>query len=91
MKRGGYKKQECQFCHKFVGNLPNHIRLKHSKEAEAGEPIKPVEITRDALLKDKPKPPEEKIYYCQDCKAELRKGEKKCWNCGVGLIWEGIE
>lgn len=90
-KRGGYRKQECQYCHKFYGNLANHIRLKHSKEAEAEEPVKPVELTREKLLGEEDKKPKPTIYYCLDCKAELRKGEKRCWNCGASLVWDGID
>jgi len=92
-KRGHYRQKECPFCHAFVGNLPNHIKGKHPTEAEK---IPPQEITKGQLLGVEPKPPKPKspgdtIYYCTNCKAELRKGETPCWNCGEDLIWEGIE
>ena len=95
-KRGQYKKQECPYCHVHVGNLANHIRMKHQAEREEGEehPARePTELTKDDLLGGKArKEPEEKtVYYCTACHAELRKGETPCWNCGEAMVWEGLE
>lgn len=88
-KRGGYKQKECPYCKAVVGNLPNHITLKHPNEAAT----KAVEITKADIVSGKVKvsPPGEKIIYaCLNCKAEVRKGEGICWNCGEALNWEGI-
>jgi len=91
-KRGQYKQKECPFCHVFVGNLGNHVNMKHPGETP------PLEITKDELLGVKGTTPLPKkateltppTYFCTDCKAELRKGEEKCWNCGAVMNWEGI-
>lgn len=95
-KRGQYKKQECPYCNKVVGNLANHIRMVHGDEAKReGYQVEKPDITKDDLLGTgskadnlTPKPP---IYYCTNCRAKLRKGENPCWNCGQLLNWEGIE
>jgi hypothetical protein len=85
-KRGNYKQKECPYCHAMVGNLGNHVRLKHPTEAP------PREITKETLVEGKlPKAEDAPTYYCTTCHAELRKGENPCWNCGATLVWEGIE
>jgi hypothetical protein len=96
-KRGQYKQKECPYCHIHVGNLGNHIRLKHPVEFGAAPPV---ELTKENLLGVPTKSPVEikpeevrkagLTYYCQDCKAELRQGENPCWNCGATLVWEEI-
>lgn len=93
--RGAYRKKECPYCHKHFGNLGNHINQLHKTEAEAqGKPAGPAEITKDQLTGKTPAPPprsvDSPIYYCTECKAELRKGENPCWHCGAVLVWEGI-
>ena len=102
-KRGQYKKKECPYCHKHLGNLENHIRLKHPAEAKKdGRATEPPPASKEQLLGIAPANPPadlpEKItYFCQGtfegskCKAELRKGENPCWQCGEYLNWEGIE
>lgn len=90
-KRGHYKERECPYCHKFVRNLGNHIKMKHPAESP-----EPPEVTKEELLGvPTEKPPESRnkkvIYYCNNCHAEVRKGENQCWKCGETLIWEGIE
>jgi hypothetical protein len=90
-KRGSYKKTECPHCHKYVGNLKNHIMLKHPTEADG----KPLELTREKLLGSEVLPKKDTeitpvIYFCSDCKAEVRKGETNCWNCQATLLWDGI-
>ncbi len=96
-KRGQYRKKECPYCHNHYGNLENHIKMKHGTEAEAdGRHTGSVEMTKDNLIGVKtekpPEPkPESRVYFCTDCKAELRKGENPCWNCGATLVWEGLE
>jgi hypothetical protein len=97
LKRGAYRKKECPFCHKFFGNLGNHINEKHKTPGGQGEapppPPEPPGMSKDTLLgkgaavKTAPLSPQ---YYCTSCRAELRKGENPCWNCGETLIWEGI-
>lgn len=87
-KRGHYRQKECPYCHTHVGNLGNHIRMKHPAERP------PVEITKESLVSgEKPAPVEkgDPVFYCNDCHAELRKGENPCWNCGKFLNWSGIE
>jgi len=92
-KRVHYQQKECPYCHAMVGNLGNHVKLKHP-----GEIPPPPELTKEDLLgvpskEPKPKPPTElnpPTYYCTDCKAELRAGENPCWNCGAVLNWEGL-
>ncbi len=96
-KRGHYQQKECPYCHAMVGNLKNHVSLKHQAEAGEAPPLPaPQELTKDDLVtgsepkakKDNElKPP---VYFCQDCKAELRKGESECWNCRAVLNWEGL-
>lgn len=94
-----YKQKECPYCHTHVGNLGNHVKMKHQAEAqEAEEHPAPQELTKEQLLGERgegPPPPSRQagqtIYYCQDCHAELRKGEATCWKCGQVLVWEGIE
>lgn len=86
--RGHYKQKECPYCHIHVGNLGNHIRLKHATEAP------PVEISKESLLKKKSTSvmnTNEPTYYCNDCHAELRKDENPCWKCGKLLNWSAIE
>jgi hypothetical protein len=92
-KRGQYKQKECPYCHIHVGNLGNHIHMKHPAESP------PVEITKEEILgiKKAETPGQKKAtevtpptYFCTECKAELRKGEEKCWNCGAVMNWEGI-
>lgn len=90
-KRGHYKRVECPYCHKTVGNLGNHIKQKHPNEVDIPA------LDKEVLTGQKP-PSEithlsngKTIYYCEECKAELRKGEKECWNCGTTLVWDGIE
>lgn len=86
--RGHYKQKECPYCHNHYGNLANHIKLKHPLE------VPPVELTKEALTeKQPPKPasPEDTVYYCDACRAVLRKGENPCWHCGNTLVWEGVE
>lgn len=85
--RGHYQQKECPYCHIHVGNLGNHIRMKHPTETP------PVELTKENLLKGKATPltiEPAPVYYCTSCKAKLRKGENPCWHCGATLNWEGI-
>jgi len=95
-KRGSYRKVECPYCHKFVGNLPNHIRAVNQTEAERDQrpDAKPPELTKETLLgtapKKPPETPEKTRYYCTHCRAELRYKENPCWYCGETLIWEGL-
>lgn len=95
-KRGSYKQKECPYCHTMVGNLGNHVKMKHQAEAKDTPAPPPAELTKQDLLPGAV-PKEKKdseltspVYYCQDCKAELRKGESECWNCHAVLNWEGI-
>jgi hypothetical protein len=91
-KRQKRTPQECPYCHKQFGNLKNHILMKH--QAEQME--QPVELTREDLIGKKPKDTkiltesEPTTYICNNCKAELKKGENPCWQCGERLIWDGI-
>lgn len=86
-KRGSYKQKECPYCHAHVGNLGNHIRLKHPAAAK-----EKIELTKEDLLAGKAKPlSDEPTYYCIDCKAELRKDENPCWHCGKYLDWTGVK
>ena len=91
------KAVECPYCHKVVRNVPNHISAKHPAEnKERKEAAPPLDV---AVLTGQKKPseiaptlhPEDRIYYCADCHAELRKGEDKCWKCEAILNWEGIK
>ena len=50
--RGQYKRKECPYCHEHVGNLPNHIRLKHPTESPAEAPA-PAELTKAEILAGK--------------------------------------
>jgi hypothetical protein len=87
-----YKQKECPYCKKHVGNLGNHVKMKHPAETP------PAEITKEELLGGKTTTPAPKktseltplTYFCTDGKAELRKGENPCWNCGAAMNWEGI-
>ena len=86
-KRGHYRKVECPFCHSMVGNLGNHVKLKHPAEAQQ------TPVTKETLLGQQKPPPSVEappVYYCVECKAKLRKGENPCWHCGAKLNWEGI-
>lgn len=91
-KRGHYKQKECPYCHQMVGNLGNHVKLKHAAETP------PAEVTKEELLGVPTVEPKahKKLelipttYYCTDCKAELRKGEETCWHCGAVMNWEGL-
>jgi len=96
-KRKPYKRAECPYCHKVKGNLPNHILQKHPTEAAARAANTPA-IDRAVLTGEKPPGavemtlhPEDIVYYCTGCRAELRKGEESCWNCGQALDWTNIE
>lgn len=85
--RGHYRQKECPYCHNHYGNLGNHIKLKHPLEEL------PAELTMESLTQKKkvvPDTPGSSIYYCTNCRAELRKGENPCWNCGNTLLWEGL-
>lgn len=96
-KRGSYKQKECPYCHSMVGNLGNHVKMKHQAEAKDTPPVPaPQELKKsDLLTGSQPKATKDMeltspTYYCQDCRAELRKGESECWNCHAVLNWEGI-
>lgn len=97
-KRGHYRRIECPYCHKHVGNLQNHIRLKHPTELKKeGKPIE-TELTKEDLLgtAKHEEGPAKQRYFCQNCYAKgvvtfVRKDEKTCHVCGETLIWEGIE
>lgn len=86
--------KECPYCHNHYGNVTHHIAQKHAAEAaESGREVEKPEVSKESLLGDKPPTPtkpEDKTYYCQACRAKLRKGEESCWNCGKRLSWEGI-
>jgi len=90
--RGPYKKKECPYCGAMVGNLGNHVKMKHAAEA-VQEP--PRELTIESLTSGVPARRKaelaETIYYCIDCHSQLRKGEASCWNCGAVMNWEGLE
>ena len=95
-----YKERECPYCNKVVRNLPNHIAQAHPGELPKKEPET---VTKEKLLgvpvtEPKTETPRETAikdvrttYYCNDCRAELRKGESTCWKCGKTMNWEGIE
>lgn len=92
-KRVHYKERECPYCHIHVRNLGNHVKQKHpAAPGESPPPPAPVELTKEALLGTGPKEVSigHEIYYCSDCKAELRKGENPCWHCGATMNWEGL-
>lgn len=95
LKRGKYKKQECPYCHNHYGNLQNHINMKHPNESLAKKDEPPALTADQVLGKEKVPPAPDKPwdvdYICNDCHAEIRKGETRCWNCGKTLNWEGIE
>lgn len=81
--------QECQYCHKFYGNLKNHIAMKHKDQDQDQGPL---ELTREDLLRQRQKEkPEKAVYTCNGCGAEVKKGENPCWQCGETLVWDGIE
>lgn len=92
-KRGHYKRLECPYCHKHVGNLGNHIRQKHPTEPiEPGGEAPSGTLTKDDLVRKEKKPEPEKVgYHCEDCRGTVRKGEIECSHCGAMLNWEGIE
>ena len=100
--RGAYRKKECPYCHKMVGNLGNHVNALHKTPGGQGTPPPAdalpgtTELTKEGLTGGV-KPPVKNaaqilapVYYCTACKAGLRKGENPCWHCGETLIWEGI-
>lgn len=94
-KREHYRQKECPYCGVHVGNLGNHIRMKHGEQAKAeGHTLETPEVSKEALLSgEKPKKPElvnVPIYYCTACRAKLKKGENPCWHCGEYLNWEGV-
>ena len=91
LARGVYKKKECPYCNKMVGNLGNHVKMAHP--AEAVKPETPA-LNKEILITPgavKPTGEQSIVYACASCKAELRKGEVSCWNCGETLIWDGVE
>lgn len=96
-KRSHYKQKECPYCNMPVGNLPNHIRMKHADQAKAeGYQVEKPPASKEELLSGK-KPGKEQtpfdpvqVYYCTACRARLRKGENPCWHCGETLNWEGV-
>ena len=98
-----YKQKECPYCHAMVGNLGNHVQMKHpniagerliSKDDLLGVPVRNGKLPENPeniqlrLNEEKLHPP---VYYCQDCRAELRKGESQCWQCGAAWDWSEIE
>lgn len=102
LKRGAYQKKECPYCGKMTGNLGNHVKMAHPTalaDAPAPQPLTKEELIQEQIPGTNPKADiqgkfnEElsRAYACANCKAELRKGETKCWNCQQTLIWEGIE
>lgn len=97
-KHKQYKRHECPYCKKMVGNLPNHKLQKHAAEADAEHrpALDKAVLTGAALpgaVETPTSHPQDIIYYCmgENCHAELRKGEESCWKCGQGLDWTGIE
>jgi len=93
LKTRGMK--ECPYCHNHFGNVKNHIKYAHPTEAaNDGRAVEP-EVSKDTLLGGKQPPtpptPEDKIYYCNNCHAKLRKGEESCWNCSQAMNWEGVK
>lgn len=87
--------KECPYCHAHYGNVSHHIAAVHAKEAaEGGREVEKPEPSKEDLLGEGKPPtpkPENTVYYCQSCRAKVRKGEGSCWNCGKRLLWEGIE
>ena len=96
-KKRQYKERECPYCHIHVRNLGNHITLKHGSEAQAKKEHPPqAELTKVDLLGGGSPMPETQgqfkiTYYCQNCHAELKRGETECWKCHDTLVWEGVE
>jgi hypothetical protein len=97
-KRTKYARHECPYCHKVKGNLANHIKAVHPVEAKERKE-ETTTFTKEVLTGEKtpeevkalaPVHPEDITYYCEDCHAEVRKGEEKCWNCGKELDWTSI-
>ncbi len=96
-KGKNYKLKECPYCHKFFGNVKNHILLKHQAELPGKGEDGAVELTKEDLLgkeeesQDQEEQNAEINYHCNDCGADVRRGETRCHSCGATLIWEGIE
>jgi len=94
-KKKKFAEKECPYCHKTKRNLPNHIRSVHKSQAEAeGYKTENPPLTRERLLGSKNAVlnlPGNKIYYCTNCRAKLRKGENPCWKCGESLNWSDIQ
>lgn len=94
-KREHYRQKECPYCGVHVGNLGNHIRMKHGDQAKnEGLNLEKPEVSKEALLSgEKPRTPEVAnvpIYYCNACHAKLKKGENPCWHCSQYLNWEVV-
>jgi hypothetical protein len=101
-KRGHYQQKECPYCHSMVGNLGNHVKLKHpGNDPNPPAPAKPT--MEEMLGKETPKPEKpaeikkaEAFYFCTTCAnegekaARVRSGEETCWRCGAVLNWEGL-
>jgi len=80
--------RECPYCHRQFGNVKNHILLAHHTESQET----PTELTKaDLLVKPAHQAAQVTKYHCNDCGAELRKGEEFCSKCHQRLIWTGIE
>ena len=91
-KKRTHSKKECPYCHNHYGNLQNHIKMKHPTE---GDKTPPPGLTKEQLTGEQPAAPPppgpgEQQYACSECKAELRKLESPCWNCGQEMAWTGI-
>ncbi len=78
-----YPMRKCPYCGRFFANVKNHIAMKHQAE--------PAELSRGDLLGEpKPEPVKDPDpeFFCLNCGAFVKRGDRECWRCGEDLQWE---
>ena len=82
-----YPMRKCPYCGKHYANVKNHILMKHGSGA--------TELTADALLghsspDPEPGAPAAPEFFCTNCGAFVKRGDRECWRCGEALAWERV-
>lgn len=45
-------------------------------------------MTGKAIPNEMPRSGKRNWWFCGECAVRVRKGDRFCWNCGIGINWE---